>query len=1160
MEANSSVILNLPNTLCINQTIPDLASYAPIPGGVFSGSGVTNNAGTYSFSATQAGVGTHQISYTYTNNIGCDITIFDQIQVVNSTLSATASASSLSVCNGQSIALSGVSSGANSFVWNPGNLNGSTVNTIVNSSTLFTLTTTNAAGCIATASVSITASPQPVVTVTSPVIICNGQQVNLVTSGATNYSWSPTIGLSSGNGSSVIASPTSSTTYTVSGSNVVGCSASASTTVTVSNCLDCSTGTNLIGNISTSPASGAALRIPSNITISGNVTFTNNNVKILPGNSITVLPNATLNIVGSHFFGCESMWEGIKVQSGGKVNIQPYVVSSIIQKTTLIEDALIGIDYLPITTLQTTPVLQVNHATFNKNNTSIRIQGYTFSNPNSIFSIKNSLFTCRQIYNTTTPNIWPKTGDIKITNGTTDPLDKPYINSNATTGFPLTSMKAPLSLRSNVGLLISNVGTTSGSGPYNYNELIIGSTTAAEYNLFDNLNGGIDVLNSNITVQNCKFQDPKKLVLIGIPTGFAFGVNTNCNNLQKYRAQVMNECAFYNMNRAVKIDYYNESLITGNTIRSQRTISHSASASNYYIPGRYGIYIRTNDYRNITMTNNTLYNIEKGIYVGTENVPLSSSPIIIIEQNTISASFPGFPGVNNSVFDAIQLVNVNSLPYPATVNVFSNALNEVYRGILLQTWNRSTINVSTNTLTMLDQANDPEQYGIAFKNVSGGAIKNTISLNFITGFTGSTTYSNTSGIKIESSFSNHLECNNVFNTFNGLHFKGNTTVTSTKRNTMNNNKYGFVLDGPGVSLGDQGASNAPCDNIWSGTTWDPTGTVNGEFKTLVTNGANAVSSEMYVRSTNLALPSSFNPNGSAHNISPSLSSMTYSPINSALFTAFGVATSCNSAYIPEDSTLVMEATAAQMEMTVYSIESSTLTEEELAKQETDVYRSLDASPELLDESLTLQEFYDSTTITNKGSLLNAEKAYATGNVSLTETILSSISPYDQIEYNYKLFYLLSLKNSDSTFTQIDSLDLHNLAIACPDKDGNIVYQARSLYNSIFASAETFESNCNESPTKSLTNFTDVFSEKEIGITIYPNPNNGEFLVYVTDESVTSLTAILRDVSGKLLYNSSMEIIDNKLKLSYLAKSGIYYLELINPVTNNSFTEKIIILK
>jgi hypothetical protein len=162
---------------------------------------------------------------------------------------------------------------------------------------------------------------------------------------------------------------------------------------------------------------------------------------------------------------------------------------------------------------------------------------------------------------------------------------------------------------------------------------------------------------------------------------------------------------------------------------------------------------------------------------------------------------------------------------------------------------------------------------------------------------------------------------------------------------MNNNKYGFVLDGAGVMLGDQGAPNAPCDNIWSGLTWSVTNTPNGKFKTLVRDGASAVNSKMYVRSTNISIPSSFNPNGSSSFILPlSSSTMTYSSVNNSIFVASGPATSCNSAYIPEDTTLVLEEAAVQMETAVNTMETSSLSEEELAKQKTDVYRSIDSKP------------------------------------------------------------------------------------------------------------------------------------------------------------------------------------------------------------------------
>jgi len=63
--------------------------------------------------------------------------------------------------------------------------------------------------------------------------ICQGDQTTLTATGAVNYSWSPTTGLSSSTGSSVLASPSATTTYTVTGTNANGTSNTAQITVTV---------------------------------------------------------------------------------------------------------------------------------------------------------------------------------------------------------------------------------------------------------------------------------------------------------------------------------------------------------------------------------------------------------------------------------------------------------------------------------------------------------------------------------------------------------------------------------------------------------------------------------------------------------------------------------------------------------------------------------------------------------------------------------------------------------------------------------------------------------------------------------------------------------------------------------------------------------------
>lgn len=61
-----------------------------------------------------------------------------------------------------------------------------------------------------------------------------GSPIALTASGASTYAWLPASGLSSATGANVNATPGSTTTYTVTGTDVNGCTATATTTITVS--------------------------------------------------------------------------------------------------------------------------------------------------------------------------------------------------------------------------------------------------------------------------------------------------------------------------------------------------------------------------------------------------------------------------------------------------------------------------------------------------------------------------------------------------------------------------------------------------------------------------------------------------------------------------------------------------------------------------------------------------------------------------------------------------------------------------------------------------------------------------------------------------------------------------------------------------------------
>ena len=90
-------------------------------------------------------------------------------------------------------------------------------------------------GCSNTAATNIIVNPQPLVAVTPlAASICNNNAgMTITASGAITYSWNPANSLSAANGSTVIANPSSTTTYTVTGTDANGCSNTATATVAV---------------------------------------------------------------------------------------------------------------------------------------------------------------------------------------------------------------------------------------------------------------------------------------------------------------------------------------------------------------------------------------------------------------------------------------------------------------------------------------------------------------------------------------------------------------------------------------------------------------------------------------------------------------------------------------------------------------------------------------------------------------------------------------------------------------------------------------------------------------------------------------------------------------------------------------------------------------
>ena len=98
------------------------------------------------------------------------------------------------------------------------------------------ITSPNACDAVSSASAQMSINTPAVAISASNAGICSGivgSVSTLTASGASTYSWSPTTGISASTGAVVIANPTVTTTYTVTGTDASGCIKTATQTITV---------------------------------------------------------------------------------------------------------------------------------------------------------------------------------------------------------------------------------------------------------------------------------------------------------------------------------------------------------------------------------------------------------------------------------------------------------------------------------------------------------------------------------------------------------------------------------------------------------------------------------------------------------------------------------------------------------------------------------------------------------------------------------------------------------------------------------------------------------------------------------------------------------------------------------------------------------------
>jgi hypothetical protein len=275
LSANTAVS----NVNVINNPIITVNSGAICTGGSFTM--IPSGGVSYVYSSGSAVVSpitTSQYTVTGSNVSGCSSSAISNVTV--NALPLVSITGSAAICFGNSTTLSGA--GATSYTWNTSATTQS-ISASPNTTSSYSVLGMDLNGCKSSAAVILTVNPLPLISVASG-SVCLGNSYTLVPSGASTYTYS--------SGSNIV-SPTSNTSYSVTGTSAQGCLSSniAVATVTVVSLplISVNSGTVCAGNVFTMLPTGA-------------VTYSYSN------GSNTVIPtvNSSYTVNGINAQGCIS--------------------------------------------------------------------------------------------------------------------------------------------------------------------------------------------------------------------------------------------------------------------------------------------------------------------------------------------------------------------------------------------------------------------------------------------------------------------------------------------------------------------------------------------------------------------------------------------------------------------------------------------------------------------------------------------------------------------------------------------------------------------------------------------------------------------------------------------------------------------------------------
>jgi Secretion system C-terminal sorting domain len=967
--------------------------------------------------------------------------------------------------------------------------------------------------------------------------------------------------------------------------------------------------TGLNGIISNTLFKDKLVWITSDITLDNNVDFNNSEVVITPNTKILVKNNASLNIIASHFYTCENKWQGIVLSPLSKININGSNTSPLTSKCSFIEDAQIAVQFdnnnYNLLGEPSDNIINIKNTIFNRNNVSIQIENFANESVVSLpFSIKNTLFTSRNILFTSTLNSWDnlQTVSNNYYNGypaTPNKYAEPYIlNSDYHDEVLEAFLKEPISGgyttdKPQAGIVINNVGGTSNSGVASIIKIGDGGADGKpDVTIFDNLNIGIDATNTNLIVNNCTFQKPNPDGIT--PNKDAIGIkieNTNENVVDISKPLGKPNNAFFDLKTAISCSGSKNVTISDCDIRSSQ--SSSDIDNDAVIRGRNGIVLNNFSFDKIAVLNNNICNIRNGIklFSARDKVPFDpahpNANIINLGDLDVSSNHidktltSATPSGNEYVENGINLEAflVSGIASGLPIHCSNNFITEAMNGIKISNWHTKNTLIETNTITLISHP-DPTNttykgYGIHLEagygttmnydinNIATGSKADNIVFNNTV--TGSGTGGNTTAIWLSQQNNTNVGCNNVYSAEHGFKFEGSNLLTKFWDNVMDvTNQNGLTL-WDGGDIGKQGnevvtvADPYICtsNNSWvvDKNTWN----TNLQRMTYCYKSTPA-NSPFVIRDGYAEI----NPNGASY--SPTMvAGSYYSNANGLIVITTPDDALCERLCVTPYSKKKHDKTLLEQIADGSILLPNDEADERLRTMQQQLYELVKANPKLAINSNNLQQFIYDNQWNSLDFIHYAGKYAAEDKMDIVELLLGFWPGQTELDDNYYKYFnwVVNMYKTPKWLPNAD--EVFEVANKCPVKNGVVVYAARNLFNAIIGKIYRFENNCDNAAARGTNTPTQFIRLKQpkvntnekletSNVVIFPNP--AKSIVNVTCNRIKQITVV--DALGKTAIQKEGNGVNNmQLNIEQLQK-GIYLIKVIdshNKVSTTKFIKE-----